>query len=103
VSANFLISVLDDQQPVIVQLTGELDILTADELRRRIESIHGDIVFDLDALSFIDAAGLTVISEAARDNGGVTITNPTSAVKRVFEICGLSDWLADPDECSCRN
>jgi anti-anti-sigma factor len=103
VFANFSISISNDQQPVIVQLTGELDILTADKLRQRLQSIQGDIIIDLDALSFIDAAGLSVMIEAAQDNSGVIITNPTSSVKRVFDICGLSDLLSDPDACGSHN
>jgi anti-anti-sigma factor len=103
VTANFSISISNDREPVIVQLTGELDILTADNLRQRLQAIHGDIVIDLDALSFIDAAGLSVMIEAAQKNGGVRITNPTSSVKRVFDICGLGDLLADPDTCASHN
>jgi anti-anti-sigma factor len=53
--------------PVVLSVAGELDLATARDLRRRLEQ-HRDtpteIVVDLDAVTFIDCAGLRPLLEA---------------------------------------
>jgi anti-anti-sigma factor len=97
---------IDVSQPsdglYIVSLTGEMDIATAPELPRRLETLHGagphQIVVDLSNLTFIDSTGinaLVVAAKAIRGNGGeMTLVAPTPHTQRVFEIVHLSEVVS---------
>jgi anti-anti-sigma factor len=53
----------------IITAAGEVDILTAPRLRRRLAALAGagrPVITDLGQVSFIDAAGLRVLATAAR-------------------------------------
>jgi anti-anti-sigma factor len=91
------ITISTQHQHTIVPLTGEVDIVTAAEPRQQVETVHGPVVFNLEHLSFIDAAGASAIIATARNNGGVTITQPTASawVRRILDICDLTGWIVD--------
>ncbi|MBE2317946.1 STAS domain-containing protein [Solirubrobacter sp. CPCC 204708] len=75
---------------------GELDIATAPELVELLERLrrHGHAVtVDLAEVTFMDSTGLTTLMDAhllAQRNGWTfTVTRPSPAVKRVFELAGV--------------
>lgn len=75
---------------------GEVDLSNAHQLA---EALNADrfpgsgILLDLSRLSFMDSTGLKILIEAdaaSRANGhSFQMTEPTGAVRRVFEISGL--------------
>ena len=82
-------------------LVGEIDLATADELRRRLEAAvfasDGDFVLDASELDFIDSSGLRVLVDIrntldARGRRLRTVSLPPIA-RRAIEIVGLVDVL----------
>ncbi|MFV2179808.1 anti-sigma factor antagonist [Actinomadura sp. LOL_016] len=81
----------------VVRLRGELDIATADTLRRGLRDArrdHGDdLVLDLTDLEFMDSGGLSVIvafyKTATAAGGGVALAAPRPMIRRTLEITGL--------------
>ena len=79
-----------------VEVTGELDLSTADELREAVLAAMapavGTIRIDLHGVTFMDSTGLGALI-AARNAAGahytVVVQNPQPQVRRVFEITAL--------------
>jgi anti-sigma B factor antagonist len=83
-------------QPVI-RVAGDLDIASVDRLRTAVDAaIAGRperLTFDVSALRFMDSAGIAVMLGAARNVSSVRLRSPTTAVRRVVELTGLSEVL----------
>ena len=83
-------------QPVI-RVAGELDIASVERLRVAVDAAMQErpdrLTFDLSALRFMDSAGIAVLLGAARDVTSVRLRSPSTAVRRVVELTGLSDVL----------
>ena len=86
----------------VLTISGEHDLNTAPDLRRRLgELMDGgeSVVVDLSPASFVDSTILGVILEGRRqaieDGRGFAVAqgNGTEAVARVLEITGLRDEL----------
>jgi anti-sigma B factor antagonist len=85
-----------DGAPVI-EVYGELDIVTADPLRQVIESVSGHgcavITVDLAGVPFCDLLGLEALVKAADrialHCGRLTLTNPPSSLRRLLQVTGL--------------
>jgi anti-anti-sigma factor len=85
-----------------LKLAGELDGATCGELIERFEQLiaddPGELVLDLDGLTFIDSAGLRaiiVIERMARDrNVALTITSPAGPVADLLELTGIREHVA---------
>lgn len=85
----------------IVNLQGELDIASADDLRRHLRSTrgsHGDhIILDLDTLEFMDSQGLSVIVKhhlaVTAEGGSLALAAPRPIVRRTLQITGLHGRL----------
>ncbi|WP_176611307.1 anti-sigma factor antagonist [Actinomadura sp. WMMB 499] len=81
----------------VVRLCGELDIATADALRRALRDArrdHGDdLVLDLADLEFMDSGGLSIIvacfKSATAAGGGLALAAPRPLIRRTLEITGL--------------
>jgi anti-sigma B factor antagonist len=86
----------------VLELVGELDVVSAPELARRLGEVlaqsHPRVILDLGGLKFVDSAGVSVLIKAKRDaeaNGRtLVLRRPTEQVERVFALVGLTDWLA---------
>jgi anti-anti-sigma factor len=84
----------DEGTPLVLRVRGELDLLTAEELRTALEdAIAKDarVVVDLDGVTFVDACGLRVILEVAESlngDGPLRIAN-ARMVERLLRIVGL--------------
>ena len=80
------------EPPSRLRLTGELDVLSATLLGRLLADPAVDEL-DVAGISFIDAAGLTVLV-AARDDARRTdlrLLAPAPAVLRILELAGEVD------------
>lgn len=80
---------------------GELDIATAPELVNLLARLHHyghAVTLDLAEVTFMDSTGLTTLMDAhlqsERNGWAFTVRRPSSAVKRVFELAGVSGVLA---------
>ena len=103
------IDVRNEQDRVVLELHGELDLLGAPSLQEEIEKVEastpGILVLDLQDLRFVDSAGLRVILAAhqrSHDQGHeLALTQGSEQVQRLFTIAGVSEHLhiiASPDE-----
>jgi anti-sigma B factor antagonist len=86
---------------VVLDVGGEVDMLTAPELRRAVaEQVHPRprvLVIDLRAVTFLGASGLAVLLEihdaAARTATSVRLVCDTQVVTRPLEILGLREMF----------
>lgn len=89
---------------VTVSPTGEIDFVTAPVLRSALLSCLlppcTDVIVNLDGVTFLNSAGLTVLAEAQHlaeaDGIYLTIRGGQRAVRRPLEITGLWDRLTVP-------
>src|SRR5262245_48433892 len=81
--------------PAVLLVRGEIDVLSAEELRNALQdalSINSTVVVDLAGVTFVDACGLRVILEVAdslNGQGPLRIVNGQK-VERLLRIVGLS-------------
>ncbi|MGP3913586.1 STAS domain-containing protein [Nonomuraea sp. NBC_00507] len=91
---------------VTVAVSGELDIATTELLRGHLLALlreagraqHAAVVIDVSRLSFIDAAGLSVLvsvhDHARRQHTPLCIAGVPPAMRRLLRITGLDGHLA---------
>jgi anti-sigma B factor antagonist len=83
----------------IVRLQGELDLASTEEAREALRQAQRDdavIVIDIDGLRFIDSAGLALLVEVSRRDGGAgrfRITPGNGHVARMLRLTGLDRTL----------
>jgi anti-sigma B factor antagonist len=85
----------------VVAVTGEVDLATVPELRRRLdEAISGprrEVVVDMAGVEFIDASGVGALVGAARDaaEAGVRfrVHAPSPAVERILSLTHVDGAL----------
>ncbi|MEK9521034.1 STAS domain-containing protein [Streptomyces sp. NPDC087908] len=90
-----------DAGTAVLSLGGELDMETAPllegSLGDQLRDGRAHIVLDLTGLDFMDSSGLNVLIRAvhkARGAGGdVYLAAPTSAVRRILEITGVTTTI----------
>lgn len=81
-------------EATLVTIAGEIDIASAPQLRTHLHAVPlGDMILDLCALRFLDAAGLSVLLElrARLDRAGarMVLAAVPGAAQRVITIAGL--------------
>ena len=101
-----VISTAEHDDRVVLALSGELDLATAEDLRRAAVRAEASgrqrLVVDLSALQFIDSSGIHLIVQLAnrmRARGPeLSVVRGPDPVHRVFELCRLDQELpfADP-------
>jgi anti-sigma B factor antagonist len=105
VATELSITRRDDERGAQLVLSGELDVVSAPELEQRLAELlsesHTRVLLDLNGLSFVDSAGVSVLIKAkqtAESNGRtLVLRRPTEQLERVFALVGLADWLAVED------
>jgi anti-sigma B factor antagonist len=89
----------------LVQPWGELDLASAETLRAALAEIGAprSLVLDMRGLSFIDSAGLHLLTEihgrAAREGFELEFIAPPPPADRAIRVCGLDrhmTFVADP-------
>jgi anti-anti-sigma regulatory factor len=83
--------------PLAVELCGELDLATADQLAAI--ALHPDasagVVLDLAGLSFLDARGVAGMLRLADAVPSLRYRNATGIVDRVLRLVEMDDLCAD--------
>lgn len=82
-----------------LRLVGELDLATADMLKRAIDHNgfggSGDVHLDLSGIEFIDSSGLRTImqiADALSGQGQLVLDSPGQAVRRLLELTGITHF-----------
>ena len=90
-------SIVDDARIVLV-VEGEIDLLTAPELRARIESAttaRSDVAIDLSKVTFFGSVGVEILgSITTRSGATLTLLDPSAAVVRTLDVLGWPENLS---------
>jgi anti-anti-sigma factor len=85
---------------VLVDVTGDIDLATADlldeVLQDAVATVEGDIVIDASRVTFIDSTGLATLARASRTLGGersVRLARPSPPVRRTLELANMLDFF----------
>lgn len=88
----------------VVRAEGELDISNVELFEECLLAAEGSdataILVDLDALSFMDSAGLRVLllaSRRAREDSKRLSVRATGGVRRIIELTGMASYLSLPE------
>jgi anti-anti-sigma factor len=91
---------VENGSPVILALSGELDVLRKDELRRRFAALAGAraAIVDLTAVSYLDSMALAEFVRTAKQFGArgariVWVVPPGSNARRIFALAGLDRYF----------
>ena len=105
---DFVISVVAAAKPEVsvVQVSGYLDAHTFEQLEETIEGLFREakykIVVDLSKVEYISSAGAGVfigaLSEAQEHNGNIVLMSPTTNVREVFDLLGLTQIFRVVDD-----
>jgi anti-sigma B factor antagonist len=90
-----------DERTQVVEPRGEVDVLTAPQLGRRLLSLTDEgktkVVVDLSMVTFIDSTGIGVLLNALRQlsrrKGKMVLVCPSERTLRPFQVTGLVDHL----------
>ena len=104
----FGVRVLHHNSHTVLRVEGELDLATAPQLRSRLANViadsDGPILLDLADLSFIDSTGLreilTANAQLDRQDRELRVVKSSVQVRRLFELCGISDLIIDDPQVS---
>lgn len=85
----------------LTRLSGDLDIVTSDEVKRGLAQLidagHVALALDLSGVSFVDSSGLGVLvaihRHAESRGGSFLVRSVPPQVQRLFEITRLDDLL----------
>ncbi|OZM70117.1 hypothetical protein CFN78_26970 [Amycolatopsis antarctica] len=92
----------------VLEVTGEVDLSTADQLAEAIDAAASAdevelVTVDLAGVSFMDSAGLRVLvsgmKQADARGAKLVVAGPQPQVRKVFELTGLDEvlGLANPE------
>lgn len=88
---------VSDSGEAVVALSGDLDLSgvrrVAADLDAFAEEHRDGIVFDLEEVDFMDSSGIALLLRAATKVQGVEVRHPSSVIRRIIEVTGLSDML----------
>ncbi|MFJ5545400.1 STAS domain-containing protein [Micromonospora chalcea] len=93
----FSVTAQVDGDQVRVQVTGEVDMATADTMfQTALREPAKQITLDLRAVTFFDSAAIHAVVRLAQRFPGALTVLPSPQVRRVLDISGLGDqdWLA---------
>ena len=87
----------DAEGAAVIVVEGDIDIVTAPELRAELDSLvpGGDVVVDLCETPFMDSTGLHVLLKANSDLPGALhiACVPGGPVQRLFDVARAGDAL----------
>jgi stage II sporulation protein AA (anti-sigma F factor antagonist) len=108
-SESFEVTVVNRNGRAIVYVRGEIDVASCQEFRAALLAAQTgapDVIVDLSAVTFMDSSGINALIGAYRrasEPGSLHVVSPTPAVRRVFEITGMSELLlVDPPHLTWR-
>ena len=96
-SASAALKAQEQGGALILYLSGELDVTTADQIRSAIDAaVGGDterLIIDLADLQFMDSSGIALIVSVAQRVREAQVRNPSAIVRRLIELTGLEEAL----------
>lgn len=101
--APLLTIAIEQADPVVVRLAGELDPATAPQLDEALRTVGLDgpplVHVDMAGVSFMDSSGIRSLLVGAellgRRDGRLRVVNADRQIVRILEVVGLED-LVDP-------
>ena len=91
------IEVLAEGATCVVVVGGEVDMATAPQLDAALATVDGNIVVDLEAVTFLDSSGIGVLVKAAQRSQAAGHTLRTRSerdnVWRTLQVTNLADLL----------
>lgn len=92
------VSVRDQDQSIVIELDGELDLGSSPQLEQALEYAQRDrpalVVVDLDKLSFTDMAGLRVLMAAQeqsdRSGGRMVLAHVPETMRRLIRLAQVN-------------
>ncbi|HLH29410.1 MAG TPA: STAS domain-containing protein [Acidimicrobiales bacterium] len=88
-----------DAAAQVLRIEGEVDLDSAEELGQALERCNGNVILDLAGVSFMDSSGLGTLIRArnrlAAEGGSLSVQAVAPNVRRLFELTGLTEFLAD--------
>lgn len=92
------IVIRDEPTGTVVSVTGELDLLSAPQLRTALDALlpanARHIAIDLTNATFMDSAGVHAVLDASHRAGGhLAVICPKGPVRQVIELLGLTEVL----------
>jgi anti-sigma B factor antagonist len=99
--ASHLEIVERDDARIAARLSGDLDIVTSDAVRRELAQLiddgHHALALNLSDVGFVDSSGLGVLvaihRHAEAQGGSLVLQSVTPQVRRLFDITRLGDLL----------
>jgi anti-anti-sigma factor len=82
---------VSDSGPVVVELAGEFDLSTCEEMARCFDSFaSGDVVIiDMAEVTFVDSIAIGVLAKAASRGVRLRPRTMSAVVSRALELAGL--------------
>lgn len=104
----FGVRVLHQQSHTVILVAGEVDLATAPRLRSYFHDVIADadgaILLDLAEVTFLDSTGLceilTAYAELDEQDRELRVVKASMQVRRVFEVCGITDLVVDDPQAS---
>ena len=95
---GFAIVIRDEPAGTVVAVTGELDLLSAPQLRTALDPLlpanARHIAIDLTLATFMDSAGVHALLDASHRAGGhLAVICAKGPVRQVIELLGLTERL----------
>lgn len=98
---NLKIEQINDGNNYLVQLAGEIDVYTAEELSNTVipltEDKENNVKVDLEKTTYLDSTGLGVFiaayKSAKKHESSLEIINTKERVLRLFQITGLDEII----------
>jgi anti-sigma B factor antagonist len=95
---DFAVDVDQRADCVVVRVTGELDMATADTfgdaLNTAVVSSTPHVILDLSECSFVDSAGMRIVTATIKQAQRVSIVASEPAVLRVLEITAVDTMVS---------
>jgi anti-anti-sigma factor len=87
----------EDGGTAVVRVVGEIDISTVDAvntaLLAAVENHPDRVVFDLSGVEFMDSSGIAALLRARKAVSSIEIRNPSTVVRRLIDMTGLTEVL----------
>jgi anti-sigma B factor antagonist len=96
-------SIASSEKETTVALDGEIDLTTAGALSELLGAVLAQrpvtVAVDLTRVSFLDSTGIKSLAAAAKTASELgckfVVRHPSSAIERIFRICGVDRLLLD--------
>jgi len=93
----WLKTVSSNDGELVLEIGGEVDLASVGTIGQALDDAlagkPGKVVFELRELSFMDTSGIALLVSTAQRVDQVELRYPSSTVRRVIELAGLSGTL----------